>query len=133
MQSLFELKTEVPFDAKIREHMIKTASELLKNADKGQYTQALVLTTDKGEYGAVISNALSPEKAEEGCLLDRLRTADDTAVRYVLCMWGDAGIDLPSHAFRELLCELDPQNAEALIFVRTKSGISAVKLQTTLK
>ena len=133
MQSLSDLKNQPPFDETVLERMSQKASALLSRAAIGLYTQALVLCTDGGEYGAVISNALTAEKAEEHALLNALRDARDTRVRYVLCMWGDGNIDLPSHAFRILLRELDSQNDESLIFVNTKNGLAVVKLQITVK
>ena len=53
--------------------MKKSASELLKDAETSQYTQAIVLSSVNGkEYGAAINNAVSEEKADETALLERL-------------------------------------------------------------
>ena len=134
MQSFFELRSACQFDADRLKKMKETALSLLQTAEKQSYTQALVLfTSNDAEYGAVIQNALAADHAEEIALLDRLRSANDTAVRYVLCVWSDVCVDIPSHAFRTLLCDLDPQNSETLIFVKTKTEIAAVKLQNVLK
>ncbi len=134
METRFELKTELPFDGTVWKRMKKTATEVLKNASKGQYTQAIVLFSTLGkEYSAIINNALSKEKTDEALLLEGLNTSQDTEIRYVLCMWQDGGIDIPSHAFRNMLCALDSRNAESLLFVMTDRGISVVKLGVTMK
>ncbi len=102
--------------------MANTANTILKNAECEQYTQAVVLSSTKGnEYSTVIKNVLSEEKTDEKDLLERLKKADDTEIRYCLCMWQDGSVDIPSFAFRNTLCELNPKNSETLSFVRTIS------------
>lgn len=134
MQTLFELKMQLPFDADVLERMKQTASELLRDAEKEQYTQAIVLFSKKGnEYGAVLPNALSKDAPEESALLERLRVADDTAVGYILCMWADANIDIPSRAFRTKLLDVNPENADANVFVMTQNGASVMKLGNTMR
>ncbi len=134
MQTFFELKTEVPFDLNIFKNMRETAIELLSVAEHGQYTEAIVLFSVSGnKYSAIIKNALSKEKMEEMLLLENLKTANDTEIRYVLCMWQDNCIDIPSFAFRELLCNLNSKNSESLLFVMTAKGVSAIKASTTMK
>ncbi len=134
MRTLLDIKKNEPFDAEIFEKMKKTAQDLLQRAEKGQYTQAIVLFSSKGnEYGTVIENALSSEKADESEFLLRVRQVEDTKILYLLCLWQDMNIDLPSFAFREMLREINPQNDETRIFVMTKNGISAVKLSNIRK
>ncbi len=109
--------------------MMNTANTILKNAECEQYTQAIVLLSATGkEYSAVIKNVLSEEKTDEKILLDTLKEAKDTEIRYCLCTWCDGSIDIPSFAFRNMLCELNPKNSETLSFVRT---ISTKKLSET--
>ena len=132
MRTLFELKTNIPFDADIFERMKKTASDLLRHTESAQYTQAIVLFSQKGtEYAAVIKNALSEDRTED--FLEGLRAADDTDIDYILCMWGDTCIDIPSFAFRARLCTANPQNTESKIFVMTQNGVSVMKLANTMK
>lgn len=133
MQSLFELKTELPWDRDTWDRMNLRATELLHDAKKQKYTQAIVLLTSEGsEYGAVIHDALEKDSLEEKALFDRLHHQNDTEIRYALCMWEDGGIDLPSISQRKMLCELNPQNTETKIFVMTKNGISVIPLRVTL-
>ncbi len=103
--------------------MMNTANTILKDAECEQYTQAIVLLSSNGnEYSAIIKNALSEEKADEKALLELLKKADDTEIRYCLCMWQDGSVDTPSFAFRNMLCELNPKNSEAQSFVMTVSA-----------
>ena len=117
------------------EQMKKTAEAELSKASKGQYAQAVVFLSTKGnEYSTLIKNALSKEKADETALLKEMKNVNDTEICYVLCMWqADKCIDIPSYNFRELLCALNPKNAEALLFVMTADGVSGIKVSSTTK
>lgn len=132
MKTFFDLKANIPFDADIFERMKKTATALLCHTESAQYTQAIVLFSQKGnEYAAVIKNALSEDQTED--FLEELRTTDDTDIDYILCMWGDACIDVPSFAFRERLCAANSQNTESKIFVMTQTGVEVMRLANTMK
>ena len=135
MQTLFELKTKLTIDMAVFEQMKKTAEAELSKAAAGQYVQAVVLLSAKGnEYSILIKNALSKEKADEIALLERMKNVNDTEICYVLCMWqDDKCIDVPSYDFRKLLCALHPKNTEALLFVMTADGVSGIKASITMK
>jgi len=62
-----------------------------------------------------------------------LTVANDTEIEYLLCLWQNGGIDLPSYRFREMLYETDQRNTECKIFVLTQNGTSVVKLEKTIK
>ena len=135
MQTLFELKTKLTIDMAVFEQMKKTAEAELSKAAAGQYVQAVVLLSAKeNEYSTLIKNALSKEKADETAFLEGIKNVNDTEICYVLCMWqADKCIDIPSFAFRKLLCALNPKNTEALLFVMTANGVSGIKVSTTMK
>lgn len=134
MQTLFEPKTKLPVDVDVLERMKKTAETELSGAEMGQYTQVVVILSATGkQYSALIQNALSEEKADETALLERMKALNDTEIRYVLCMWQDQCIDVPSYAFRKLLCALNPKNTEAMLFVMTADGVCGIQLSTTMK
>ena len=135
MQALFELKTKLTIDMAVFEQMKKTAEAELSKAAAGQYVQAVVLLSAKGnEYSTLIKNALSKEKADETAFLEGIKNVNDTEICYVLCMWqADKCIDIPSFDFRKLLCALNPKNTEALLFVMTDNGVSGIKVATTMK
>ena len=134
MQAFFELKKPLPFDRNLFENMEKTAIKLLDGTEKDPYTQAIVLFSATGkEYSVRINNALSQEKTDETALIKTIKESGDTEIGCVLCMWQDHGIDVPSYAFRESLCSLDPQNSESLLFVMTADGVAAVKMSAVMK
>lgn len=122
------------FNSEIFDNMVSTAKEILSDAQKSEYTQAVVfLTSSKKEYYVLINNALSPDKECEGDLVANLKANDDTEISYVLCMWHDESVDLPSYDFRKMLLQMDERNANAEIFVLTESGYQTKPLETTLR
>ena len=134
MKSLFELKTKITPDLTVFECMKEKAIELLSCVKKGTYTQAIVLRSVAGnEYGTIIRNALSEEKADEVSLLRKIQEAEDDEICFVLCMWQDKSIDIPSFAFRNLLLGLTEKNSEATVFVMTTDGVDGIKLSSTMK
>ena len=134
MKTIFELKAKIPYDPDTFETVRKAATDLLTNAKKENATQAIVLYSASGKtYRKIIENACSEDKKAEKELLAELKAAADTEIRYVLCMWQDHNIDIPSFAFRRMLVELDPQNQDALLFVTTKEGIAVIKASSTMK
>ncbi len=134
MQSIFEIKNPMFFDESKFQNMKDIAKALLSGKEKKQYTQAIVLLSSLGnEYSAVIENALSVEKSDEKALLDKLISASDTKIDFILCLWHECSVDIPSYDFRKMLCALNPDNANSGIFVITRDGYSVIKLGNTLK
>ena len=132
--SLFELKNPIAVDMCLFEKMKKTATELLRDAEKGQHTQAVVLFSAQGnEYGRVIKDTIAEDDSDEMALIESLKAADDTEIKCILCMWQCGGIDIPSYRLRKMLCELNCQNAESLLIVMTFDGISGLKVAKTMK
>lgn len=116
------------------EKMKKTATEMLSGAEKGQNTQAVVLFSALGnEHGAVFRDAIAEDNSDEMALIESLKAADDTEIKYVLCMWQGNAIDIPSYRLRKMLCELNCQNSESVLIVMTFDGISGIKVAVTMK
>ena len=132
--SLFELKNPIAVDMCLFEKMKKTATELLRDAEEGQHTQAVVLFSAKGsEYGRVIKDTIAEDISDEMALIESLKAADDTEIKYVLCMWQGNTIDIPSYKLRKMLRELNCQNSESVLLVMTFDGISGIKVAKTMK
>ncbi len=134
MKSIFEPKNEIALDLTIFERMKGQATKLLSDIEKSEYTQAIILlSTTENTYSSIIRNALSEEKAEEASLLQQIQDAKDDEINFVLCMWQDKNIDIPSFSFRKSLLNANQKNSESMLFVMTADGVSAIKLSTTMK
>lgn len=133
MRTFFELKNPLPFESDTFDKMKDAAFEILQGAEKGQYTQAIVILTASGnQYSGVIQNAISVDKTDQTKLIDRLVEAKDTEIHRILCLWQDGGVDIPSFDVRNRLCRLNSANFDAGIFVMAKDGYSVIKLGITL-
>ena len=56
----------------------------------------------------------------------------DQVIKYVLCMWSDGSIEIPSMHFRNLLLDASAENAQAVIILQGTDGISCKKLITCM-
>ena len=134
MQAIFKLKTRISYDSNAFDNMSSKAVELLRGVKPFKYTQAIVLLSALGkEYSTVIQNACSEEKEEEKALLKRLKASEDTEINYVLCLWYGNDMDITSYDFRKMLSLLNCKNSEALLFVMSTEGVSAIRLSETMK
>ena len=106
-----------------------SAKRLFSANSKCERAQALVLQTTGGvEYGAVIDQVNPNAKSGETALLQSLLTHADTVVSHILCVWETGVVDLPSMAFRQNLCKLNPKNRSARIFVVTDKGVAVKEI-----
>ena len=134
MQSLLEPKIPATIDLTVFNAMKETAIHLLSEGEKGQYTQAIVLrSSNQNTYGIIICDALSMEHQDETSLLKNIQEANDSKINFVLCMWQDHCIDIPSSAFRKMLLQSNTKNSETTLFVMTTEGVSGIKLSATIK
>ena len=105
MQPTFEPETKTTIDPTVFGRMKKKAADLLSGVEKDQYTQAIVLlSATDNEHSEIVENALSEEN---DLLLQKLRETNDSEICFVLCMWQDEHIDIPSFAFRKSLLALN--------------------------
>lgn len=128
------MKHTTVLDGSAFEGLMRKAESLLRTVEKLPHMQAIVLETDEGnEYGAVIADALSAECADERALVVRLAEAKDVTVKRLLCLWADGGVDLPSMAFRRMLCELSAENGNAVILLKAENGYTVKQMGVTMK
>ena len=134
MKTLFEINENLQYDRNVLDEMTEKAKSLLSTAENGEFTQAVVLYSKSGaEYSMLLKNACTKQLEDERALLNRLKNCNDTEIQYLMCMWADNCIDIPSFALRKMLCEVNPKNSETLIFVMTTDGVSFIKLSKTMK
>ena len=81
-----------------------------------------VLTADGRSHRNVIRNTQRREKngahPDEQALIDTLRDAGNTEIRYIVCQLRNGGFDIPSYFFRKKLQELNPANDKAKILLK---------------
>ena len=122
-----------PFVSSIFDKMRQTAEFLLKDISTTKMTQAVVLLSSKGkEYSTIIEDVLAEEKLAEKSLLRELLANDDTEIGYILVVWKNGCVDVPSYDFREMLCRMNIENKNASIFFRCEAGYRVKPLGVTM-
>ena len=104
--------------------LLKTAQAQLSEVDASSapYLQVICAQSAGGTiYRALFRNALSAE-AEMDRFFEMLRTADDTTLSLLVCVWANGAVDVPSYAFRKALLALDATNADCRIFLKGEHG-----------
>lgn len=104
--------------------MMKFAQDALREVPAGEYTQAVVCLSAKGNvYTVVIQNALDEKHIQEAAFIEQLKDKDDTVIKSILCLWQTGELDLPGYAFREMLRNLNANNMNAEIYVLGRDRI----------
>ena len=122
-----------PFVRSVFDQMMQTAVHKLKDEPETGMTQAIVLLTSKGkEYSAIIEDVLSEEKIAEKALIKEMCKDNDTELRYILTVWKNGCVDIPSYDFRKMLCRMNLENKNTAIFLMGEAGYHVKSLDTTM-
>ena len=61
-----------------------------------------------------------------------LTKANDTHIRYLIHVWKDHALDVPSHDLRRALISLHPENRNALLMLAGENGYAILPLEDTM-
>ena len=59
---------------------------------------------------------------DEEQFMKLLQEKADSEVKYIVCMWKNGSVEIPSMHFRKMLLEASPKNADAIFAVLTGDG-----------
>lgn len=62
-----------------------------------------------------------------------LTNVEDAHIRYLIHVWKDHTLDVPSYGLRKALTELHPENGKALLMLRGENGFSILRLGDTMR
>ncbi len=114
-------------------HLFEIAKADLRKVTPEQYTQAVAFETASGNvYHAVIVNALTEEHLDEKALLEQMKAQNDTQIVKIVCLWEGEQLDMPSYAFKMLICEMDAQNKDAQMLLLGKNCLIKKTIFQTL-
>lgn len=95
--------------------------------------QVIVVKTAKANmYHFANYDITSGSRADEDRFVELLREQDDTEVQYLVAMWNNGGVDLPSHHFRSRLLEPSPKNGEAVMPLQGEEGYMMENIGVTM-
>ena len=92
---------------------------------KFEYHQCLVLKTEQGDkiYSFTCDNV--KELIDKS--YDMLISEKISVVEKVVCMWEGGFIDVPSHSFMKVLCDLNDKNKDTQILLRGTENTYHIK------
>lgn len=97
------------------EMLLHVAEEQIK--ENPSVVQVIVVKTAKGNiYSLANNDVLDGSYEDEAGFIQKLVDEDDAKVKFILCMWNNQGIEVPSMHFREGLLETSAENEKAIIF-----------------
>ena len=83
-------------------------------------------------FSIFVSIKTIEEKNAEKSLVSELRANDDTEICYILAVWKNGCVDVPSYDFRKMLCRLNIENKNAAIFLVGEAGYHTKPLRVTM-
>lgn len=117
---------------------MKRHYELVQMAEKLvsmslQAEQIIVVETVKSnvyhfENHLHIGGQFDARLLDEERFVRMLKEKNDSEVKYIVCMWKNGGVEIPSMHFRKLLLEVSPKNADAMFVVLTEDGKGGLAL-----
>jgi hypothetical protein len=106
------------------EHMLSVADSVLRDNHKNA-SQVLVTKTENGKISAFVNDLSETEE------INFLSAQRETLVS-LLCVWPNGQIDLPSIRIRKGLVNINPNNADAIVYLQGKE-IGIKRLSQTIK
>ncbi|MDE7239082.1 MAG: hypothetical protein K2N41_05155 [Lachnospiraceae bacterium] len=110
------------------EKLLKQVEKLIKfdlSAD-----QAVAVWTSKDNMFCFANHSImSGNMEDENNFVRTFAENGDKEIRYVVCMWNDTTLDVPSCHLRDLLIELNPSNLETEILLNNGEGFQVKSLK----
>lgn len=108
--------------------MVNELEALITEAERQILTfqdvdQVIVVKTTKSNVYSFPNHIKSKGTSDEESFLRMLAEQEDCEIKYVVAMWTDGSIDIPSMNFRKLLLEASPKNAQAVLALQGEEGI----------
>lgn len=113
------------------EELLYEAEKLVESENfSSQGVQVIVVLTAKSHSFSLINhNIMEGNLSEEENFIEGLVEAGETEIRYLVCMWKEYMLDIPSQHMREQLVKINPLNREMHLLLRGAEGYSTKKLK----
>lgn len=115
-------------DTVMEELIAEGKEQLLAHPDADQ----MIVVKTENNHLRSFSNSLKSNGADEKNFVEQISASENPVIKYVLCMWSDGSIEIPSMHFRNLLLDASAENAQAVIILQGTDGISCKKLITCM-
>lgn len=102
-------------------------TERLVEAEQGAQ-QVIAVKTAKGNVYHFPNHCVG-EPSEEDAFLEMLLEQGDAEIQYILCMWHNYQLDVPSLHFRRRLVEICPRNKDAVVLLLGENVFHAKRVE----
>lgn len=83
--------------------------------------QIVVVKTAKSNIRFFANNISDQRYEDEKKIVKELINEEDVVIHYIVCMWNDFNVDLPSMNFRKLLLDISKQNMYAKMYLGSRT------------
>lgn len=90
--------------------------------------QVIAVKTAKGNVYHFPNHCVG-EPSEEDTFLEMLLEQGDAEIQYILCMWHNYQLDVPSLHFRRRLVEICPRNKDAVVLLLGENAFHAKRVE----
>ena len=101
------------------EAMINLTKDAMENfIEKNRNSMSVSIMTKSGNcITGIIHDAVSSDHSDEKKLLNMVKATGEIEIIRILCMWQEGCFDMPSYNFREMICDVHPNNKNAEMLV----------------
>lgn len=105
----------------------KRLVELNPSAD-----QVIVVKTEQSNVYHFINNPLSGDYENEDRFVQMLLDQKDSVVKYIVCMWNNYALDIPSFHLRKLLLDANSRNGDTAMVMQGEEKIIVKDLKWSM-
>ena len=69
---------------------------------------------------------------EENPFVQQLVEQDDAEIKYIVCMWNNYGVEVPSNQLRKCLLAASPKNEDALMILQGEYDYAIRTIKSTM-
>ena len=94
--------------------------------------QVVVARTAKNRIRSFVFHSMSEILQEENPFVQQLVEQDDAEIKYIVCMWNNYGLEVPSIQLRKCLLAVAPKNEEAFMILRGEYDYAIRTIKSTM-
>ena len=94
--------------------------------------QVVVVRTAKNRIRSFVFHSMSEILQEENPFVQQLVEQDDAEIKYIVCMWNNYGLEVPSIQLRKCLLAVAPKNEEAFMILRGEYDYAIRTIKSTM-
>ena len=94
--------------------------------------QIIVVKTVKNRIHRYVFHSMNEIIQEKNAFVQELIDQDDVEIKYIVCMWGNYGLEVPAMQLRKELLEASPKNLEAFVVMQGEYDLVIRTIESTM-